>query len=66
MVWLEHTEAVCVCEKLQEERSKWGCQTTRSLRVRQAWDQIPAQPPISSVIVSKYLCNIHKSLSVNV
>lgn len=47
-------------------RSKRGYRITWSLGVRQAWDHVSAQPPTSSVIVSKYLCNIHNSLSVSV
>ena len=43
----------------------WGPGNMVSLRVRQAWDQTPAWPLISSAILSKYLCNILNSLCVN-
>ena len=49
----------------QIEGAGWGPGNMVSLRIREAWDQTPARPLIGSATLSKYLCNIHNSLSVN-
>ena len=62
-------EKLCAFVRKSSERqiegAGWGPGNMVFLRVRQAWDQTPARLLISSAILSKYLCNIHNSLSVN-